>query len=133
MQAVSPRILALDEFGQQGLIEFPETGELALERNAKVPGHPAQPGDDLLIWTTGLGSPDQITAGTIQVKIGTLYANVDRVVSAHGFAGLHGVEFRVPGALNFGDAVPVELRVLTPSSHPVDINRVSASIEAVRP
>jgi uncharacterized protein (TIGR03437 family) len=132
MQEVSPRILTLNDFGQQGLIEFPETGDLAVERNADVVGHPAQLGDRLLIWATGIGLPDQIATGRIQVKVGAVYTNVDRAVSASGSPGLYGIEFRVPAALNFGDAVPVELSVVTPSGHSVDSNQISASIEAVR-
>jgi uncharacterized protein (TIGR03437 family) len=133
VQEVSPRILPVEDSGQQGLIVFPETGDVAVARNAKVPGHPAQPGDRLVVWGTGLGLAEQIMAGTVQVRVGTVYANVDGVVSADGFAGLSGVEFRVPRALNFGDAVPVELHVLPPSGHPADSNEVTASIEPVRP
>jgi hypothetical protein len=46
MPEASPTILSLDAQSQTvGVISFPDTTDLAMMRNFKVPGHPAQSGD----------------------------------------------------------------------------------------
>ena len=130
MQAVSPTILSLDGSGQgQGLLSFSDTGELAMERNYRVNGHPAQPGDEVLIWATGLGGA--ASAETVLVKIGEVYAGVEAVQPVVGHAGLSAISVRVPLASIAGDAVPVQLELSTPDSGRVTSNTVTAAFESI--
>ena len=57
MMEASPTIFPLDSSsGKQGLISFPAAKDLVMNRNFRIPAKPAQPGDPIVIWATGLGS-----------------------------------------------------------------------------
>ncbi len=64
MMEASPTILSMDESPQgQGLIRFYGTNDLVMDRNFRVPSHPAQPGDQISILATGLGSAEDLFPG----------------------------------------------------------------------
>jgi len=128
MQAAWPTILSLDGSHQgQGMISFAGTNELVMERNFQVRGHPAQPGDDVVIWATGLGDRP-----TVQVRIAGSNAEVESVQPVSAYAGVFAVQVRVPLTALVGDAEPVLLEVATPNSQLVTSNVVTADFEAAR-
>ena len=57
MLAASPEVFQLDHelLGTQGAVTFAGSNRVASVRHFAVHGSPAQPGDQLVIWTTGLG------------------------------------------------------------------------------
>ena len=103
-----------------------------MERNYRVPAHPAQPGDQIVIRATGLGTAAEALSGTMLVKLSDVYVGVESVQAVSGYAGVYAVRVRVPAAMTFG-AVPVQLQSMTPDGHPRNSNSVTAVFEAVRP
>jgi uncharacterized protein (TIGR03437 family) len=132
MQEASPTILSLEDQSQaQGVVSFPDTTDLAMMRNFRVPAHPAQPGDQIMIWASGLG-PTAASAGTVLVKLGDAAAKVESVNAVSGQAGLYTIQVQVPVVVAFGDAVPVQIQVATPDGRQFNSNTVTATIEPVR-
>ncbi|HTX34306.1 MAG TPA: putative Ig domain-containing protein, partial [Bryobacteraceae bacterium] len=136
MRLATPAILSLDGSGRnQGVISFATASgrstELAMPRNYQVPAHPAQPGDELLIWGSGLGSPSEVTAGTLQVEVGGMDAAVESIQAVPSHAGVYTIQVRVPAVLDFGDALPVHIQVSTPDGKLVSSNRVTIAVEPV--
>jgi uncharacterized protein (TIGR03437 family) len=132
MQEASPTILSLEDQSQaQGVVSFPDTTDLAMMRNFRVPAHPAQPGDQIMIWASGLG-PTAASAGTVLVKLGDAAAKVESVNAVPGQAGLYTIQVQVPVVVAFGDAVPVQIQVATPDGRQFNSNTVTATIEPVR-
>jgi uncharacterized protein (TIGR03437 family) len=131
MQAVSPRVLSLDGAGQ-ALISFAGTNNLVTARTYRLPGQPAQPGDQVSLWATGLGLPDQIDPGRVAVKFGDLYAGAESVHRVSGYAGIEGVEVQVPATAEPGSAVPVCIEVLSPEGQQVTSNCAYTAVEANR-
>ncbi len=133
MREASPRILPLDGSARkQGLVSFAGTADLVMERNPGVLAHPAQPGDAILIWATGLGSAAESSSGTVLVRFGDVYTQADAVHAVAGHAGVYTVQVRVPAGLAFGDAVPVELQVTVSDGRQLSSPGVTAGIEPVR-
>jgi uncharacterized protein (TIGR03437 family) len=133
MQENTPRILSLDgKDAGQGMILFPETGELAMQRNYQIPAHPAQPGDRALVWVTGISSSRKLP-GAIQIKIGDVPAEVESMQSVAGYAGLDAIYVRIPAGTEFGDAVPVQLEILSSNGRLVRSNSATAAVERARP
>jgi uncharacterized protein (TIGR03437 family) len=132
MQTVSPEIFSLDGSARdQGVISFAETTDLAMERNATVPAHPAQPGDEILIWGTGFGAAAEDSARHVSVKLGDIEVAVESVRAVPGYAGVYTIQTRVPAAIVVGDAIPVEVRMTTPDSKLVQSNTVKVTVEAI--
>jgi uncharacterized protein (TIGR03437 family) len=100
-----------------------------MARNFRVPAHPAQPGDEIVLWGTGFGPAAQVNGGQIAVKVGSVVANVDAVRAVPGHAGVYTVQVRVPAATVFGDSVPVQLQVTGGDGKSVDSNTVAIAIE----
>jgi hypothetical protein len=117
MLEASPAILSLSHS---------DSADLAAMRNFLAPAHPAQPGDPLLILSSGLGS------GPLLVKIGDISGDVESVTAVPGSAGLYAIQTRVPAGTMFGDAVPVQVQVATPGGRQFTSNTVTAAIEPVR-
>ena len=84
----------------------------------------------VVIRATGLGM-NGVSSTALQVKIGEAYATADSVQPVADHAGLYAIQFRIPAAAAFGDAVPVALE-LTSNGRPVTSNAVTAAIEPVR-
>jgi hypothetical protein len=130
MQEASPMILSLDSSGEnQGLVSFVGSTDIVMDRNFSVPAHPAQPGDQVLIWTTGLGSAASATP-SMSVKLGDVYAEVDSAQAVPGYAGLYALRVRIPDT-TFGNAVTVQLEVATPDAHTFNSNSVTIAVEPV--
>ena len=133
MSQASPRILSLGRSGQnQGTLSFVDNTDLVMERDFSLLGHPAQAGDAVLIWATGLDAAGGTSAAALLVKIGEASATAESVQSVAGHAGLYAIQVRVPAATAFGEAVPVQLQALTSNGQQVTSNLVTAAIEPVR-
>ena len=131
MLAASPTIFSLDGSGQnQGLISFADTTDIVMARNSQVPAHPAQPGDRIVIWATGLGSAPSASNRAVMVKLGDVYAEVESVEAVSGYAGVYTIQMCVPASPTFGDAVPVQLEIVTPEGQ-FQSNTVIVAIEPV--
>ena len=129
MREATPRILSLrDTEGEQGVVSFADSADLAMPRNAQVTAHPAQPGDTIQIWTTGLGLNAESQLATLSATVGGVDVPVQSVEAVPGAAGLYTVQLRAP--MVFGDAVPVRIEVITPGGSLVQGNTVSIAIEA---
>jgi uncharacterized protein (TIGR03437 family) len=111
VDSAAPLILTVDGADtNQGLVSFSGTSELVMERNHQIRARPAQPGDQIAIWATGLG----VTApplSAVSVKVGGMYAVVDSVQPVPAMAGVYTVQVRIPDGAVSGEDVPVELQV----------------------
>jgi len=131
MNEVSPVIRPLlGSAEDHGLLAFVGTQDRVMERDFSLSGHPAQPGDEVLIFASGLGKVD--TFATLLVEVGGAYARTDSVQPVAGHAGLYAIQVRVPTAPMFGDAVPVQVEVFSFGGQQVVSNVVTAAIEAAR-
>jgi uncharacterized protein (TIGR03437 family) len=129
MQEATPTILSMgDAEREQGVVSFADSAELAMPRNARVPAHPAQPGDTIRIWTTGLGLDAESRLATLSATVGGVDVPVESIQAAPGCVGLYTVQLRAP--MVFGDAVPVHIRVFTPGGLLPQSNTVLIAIEA---
>ena len=128
MREATPRILAMrDTEGTQGVISFAGTAELAMPRNVDMLGYPAQPGDTIKIWGTGLGLDAQSRTADFSVTMGGVDVPVESIQPVAGHAELYKVQLQVP--VTGGDAVPVRLRMVTTTGRVVWSNTVSAAVE----
>lgn len=128
MESTSPRIFTLGGGAPaQAVVSFSDTSDFAMARNFQVAAHPAQPGDEVLIWGTGLGNP--ANTGQISVTMGGVAAEVEAVMTMPGHAGVYAVQVRVPVATSFGDEVPVKLLVVGGDNKPVASNTATLAIE----
>jgi uncharacterized protein (TIGR03437 family) len=127
-----PTVLSMEDSQQdQGLISFYGTNDLVMERNFHLPSHPAQPGDQVVIFATGLGSAADSSPGTMLVKLSDISAGVESVQAVPGYAGIFAIQVRVPAAMTFG-VVPVQLQMVTSDGQQLNSNSVTAAFEAVR-
>jgi len=130
MRSASPWIFSLDVPGpKQGVASFVGTTELAMVRNAQVAAHPAQPGDEILLWGTGFGTSGEDPSGTVSVKIGGVDAQVESVNAVPGQAGVYTVQFRVPVPMVFGEEVPAQLQVTGSDGKVFNSNNVTIAVE----
>jgi uncharacterized protein (TIGR03437 family) len=132
MQSASPRIFGLAASGQsQGVVSFVGTTELAMARNSQVAAHPAQPGDEILLWGTGFGSSSEALPGIVSVKVGGVGAEVEAVNAVPGRSGVYTVQVRVPVPTVFGDGVPVQVQVIGSDGKLFSSNSVTVAVELV--
>jgi uncharacterized protein (TIGR03437 family) len=113
VQSASPEIFSMGGPGRkQGIVTFAGTEDLAMVRNAEVAAHPAQPGDQILLWGTGFGTSNEVPSGTMSVKIGGVDAPVECVSAVLGQLGVYTVQVRVPVPMVFGEEVPAQIQVI---------------------
>lgn len=120
MNRLAPRILAVSDA---------DSSQLVLQRDYTESGHPAQPGDEIVLSATGFGSM-AATPGAVLVRLGDLEARVDSVDAVPGQAGVYAIHCDIPSGTAFG-AEPLELHVVAPGGQDVSSNRVEAAIEPV--
>jgi hypothetical protein len=109
----SPALFSVSEDGQgQGAIWHATTGEIASA------GHPAVAGEILSMYTSGLAENSVIPP---QVSIGDRFGETLYFGAAPGYPGYYQVNFRVPGGVLSGPAVPVRLTYLGRPSNGVTI------------
>ena len=132
MLEATPSIVTLDGSGSgQGFVSIGGTKNLAMYRNFRIPAQPAQPGDEILIMATGLGSTAESAVGRVAVQISGIDAPVESVTPS-GQAGLYTIQARVPSGVAFGDAIPTMVQVVTPTGHHFDSESVTLTVEPVR-
>ena len=125
----NPTILSLDD-SEQGLISFSGTDELVMERSFTAPSRPAQPGDQIIIYATGLGSGETSNSGAMTVQFGSVSAAIEAVSPVPGRPGLFSVQVQTPPAIPSG-VVPVRLQITAVGGQLVSSNAVSATFEPV--
>jgi uncharacterized protein (TIGR03437 family) len=129
MQAVSPEIFTLEGSGSnQGAASFDGTAIVVSQRNYRFAGHPAQPGDVIQLWATGLGS----TPRTVEVQLGSELVEAQAIRAVETNPGVYAVQVRVP-AMAIGPHVRVQLQVTTPDGRQYLSNNVTMAVEAVNP
>ena len=129
MLAANPAILlAQSSNPEQGQITLSGTDRLATARDAQASGEPALTDDLVSIRAMGLGAIDG-AAGTISVQVGGLDAQVQSVVPAPDAAGIFLVTVRIPAAAPSGDAVPVQLELISATGTHLSSNQVTMAIE----
>jgi uncharacterized protein (TIGR03437 family) len=133
MQEASPTLLTLDEGQDQALITIAGTGQLAMARNFKVAAQPAQPGDSVSIWATGLDSSLATGDSQVLLRVGDVTVTADAVEPLPGFAGVFQMEARLPSAVAFGEAVPVQIQILRADGQHIRSNTATMAIEPVQP
>jgi uncharacterized protein (TIGR03437 family) len=130
MESAAPRIFSLQDSGEnQGLVSFAGSTELAMSRNPERPAHPAQPGDELVIWGSGFGLPAQASTRTVSVQLGDVDAEVESIDAVPGYAGVYAVRVRVPIPLTYGETVPLQLKVISPDGKQFNSNSVAIAVE----
>jgi uncharacterized protein (TIGR03437 family) len=112
-------------------VSFAGGTDLVTSRNYQFPAHPAQPGDEILIQATGLGSAANVSTGMLTVTIGGFQAAVESMNAVPGQAGVFAVRMHVPSGASLGDTVPLQIAIATPGGQAVG-NVVTVAIEAVR-
>lgn len=127
MQDASPWIFSAELPQQrQGIVSFAGSADLAMPRNSQTAGHPAQPGDELLILGTGFGS-----ATETWVRFGELSVDVLSIDADTARAGMYRIRVRVPDSVPLGDAVPVQAGLTAPDGTTLTSNSVTIAIEPV--
>ena len=128
MQSASPAIFSLDGSGNdQGMVSFAGGDELAATRDFRLAGHPAQAGDEILIWGTGFGTSD---ARAMRVEVGGAAAEVESVDAVPGQAGVYTVHARVLPAATPAGAAPVRVLVYSPDGRQFESNTVTVALQA---
>jgi len=94
-----------------------------------LPGNPAQPGDRVSIWTTGLDATDQTLPSSVLVKFGALSVEADSVHAVSEHAGTQAVEVQVPAAAGAGNVVPVCIEVFALTGQEVSSNCAYTTLE----
>jgi uncharacterized protein (TIGR03437 family) len=132
MQSASPWLFRMSTASQnQGWVSFVGTTDLAMPRNNELSAHPAQPGDEILIFGTGLGSSIGGASWTVSARVGGVDAEVEAVNPVPGHTGLYTVKVRVPVPMEFGDDVPLKLQVTNPDGSVSPSNSVTIAVEPV--
>jgi len=145
MLYAQPGIFSLDGSGQgQGAILIANTANIAMAHVGGIPSQPAQPGQSISIYATGLGPVDfdvptgqpapvghlvKVTA-PLDVQIGGVSAEVSFAGLAPGFTGLYQVNAKVPSTATPGDAITVQLVTHLPDGTLAMSNIVTIAIAA---
>ena len=131
MRTATPTILSVEGTGQnQGMIWL-SGSSLATARDYRMVGQPAQPGDEVWISASGLGGASDITTETVRVEVGGMNAEVESVKPVSGQAGMYSIQVRVPAVIDYGDAMPIQLRISVPDGKQVVGNQVTMAVEPV--
>jgi uncharacterized protein (TIGR03437 family) len=128
----------------QGVILITYTNELAMPKTAGTASRPAQPGENLTIYATGLGeTQDIVPLGTpapsdpvillknkITVVIGGIEIDPELSTLAPGRVGLDQINAQLPQGVPTGPAVSLYLQVTMPDGTVVRSNTVTLAIQA---
>jgi uncharacterized protein (TIGR03437 family) len=126
MEAAAPVILsAADSAGTPGGILFAGSDDQVVERSPRLTGRPAQAGDEIVMWVTGLGAS---TAPSISVEVDGLDAEVRSVSAIAGSPGLSAIQVRVPQLTTVG-AVPIQLQIALPDGREIRSNSIAIESE----
>jgi uncharacterized protein (TIGR03437 family) len=102
--SITPGVFSADGSGSgQGVVHLTGTSLLATARDYRVLGQPAQPGDSITLWATGI-DPNGLQP---IITVGGLLSAVKTVSAVPGWAGICQITVAVPAGVPPGDAVPV--------------------------
>jgi uncharacterized protein (TIGR03437 family) len=128
MQEATPTLLpARSSNPNQGRITLAGTNHLATTRDSNAIGEPAQTGDLVSIQATGLGASG--SSGSIRIVVGGVDAQVQSIVPAPDAAGVFLINVRIPSAAPLGDAIPVQLEMISLTGRRLSSNTVTLAIE----
>jgi uncharacterized protein (TIGR03437 family) len=128
MLEANPVILVAQGSNQsQGQITLSGSDALVTTRDSGASGQPAQIDDLISIHATGLGASASLAS--IAVKVGGVDAQVQSVVPAPDAAGVFLINVRIPAAAPIGDAVPVQLEMVSATGRHLVSNNVTLAIE----
>jgi uncharacterized protein (TIGR03437 family) len=144
VQYATPGIFTLDGSGKgQGAVLIDNSAAVAMA-HAEAPSRPAQPGDSISIYATGLGpvtvtlpsgqsAPlDKLvrTVALVDVLIGGVHAEVTFAGLAPGFAGLYQVNAKIPADAPAGDAISLQIATHVPDGSIAQSNVVTMAVAA---
>lgn len=104
--------------------------QIAMARNHRYPGQPAQPGDTIRIPVTGLSS--SADPNLIGVQIGDIEVAAESVQALEGASGIVTVSATLPQAVRAGDAIPIIVRDRAPDGQISVSQSATIAIEAPR-
>jgi uncharacterized protein (TIGR03437 family) len=137
MAAVTPALFSMNQQGSgQGAVRIANTPTIPAPVGAFEGSHPAQAGDFLEVYCTGLGAVtpavvDGAPAGSVPLSwtllnptvfIGGLKSLVTFSGLTPGTAGLYVVDVQIPNGVTTGDAVPISLLIGGVQSNTVTIS-----------
>jgi uncharacterized protein (TIGR03437 family) len=142
MREAAPELFTLGATNQ-GLILLGTTNQIAMQTNRAVPSRPAQIGESLTIYASGLGESDGgVPAGTpaplgspvmlknrIRVVVGGLEIDPTFAGLAQGTVGLSQVDAQIRPDVLAGSAVPLYVEVILPDGTVVESNEVTVAID----
>lgn len=129
MPEAAPGIFTVDGTGEgQGMVLFQGTSTVAMARNPRVLGQPAQPGDRVAIRMTGLPPQAQPL-----VRLGDMVIPAQSVEPVDGNPGIWDVLVTLPSGVVAGDAVPVAIQLVQAGGQITKSNTVTIAVEPVRP
>jgi uncharacterized protein (TIGR03437 family) len=142
MLAAAPDLFTLNGT-TQGVILIASTNELAMTKTAGAASRPAQPGEPLTIYASGLGETQRlVTPGAlapsnplvllknkITVVAGGVEIDPDLSTLAPGTVGLYQINTQLPPGVPLGPAVPLFIRVTMPNGAVAESNTVTLAIE----
>jgi uncharacterized protein (TIGR03437 family) len=146
MLAAAPDLFTLSgantNGANQGVILITSTNELAMRKTTGTASRPAQPGENLTIYATGLGeTQDIVPLGTpassnppillkneITVVVGGTKIDSQRPTLAPGTVGLDQINAQLPDGTPVGPAVSLYIQVTTPDGTVVRSNTVTLAI-----
>jgi uncharacterized protein (TIGR03437 family) len=146
MQSAAPALFTLDGT-KQGVVLIANTNEIAMETNKAIPSRPAQPGEFLTIYTSGLGeSVEEVVPGDaapsnrqillknkVTIEVGGVEIEPAFAGLAPGAAGLYQVNVQLPAVEQAGDSVPLYIQVRLSDGTLRQSNVVNFAIQAANP
>jgi uncharacterized protein (TIGR03437 family) len=127
LEASPVLLLAQGSAQNQGQITLSGADALATTRDSGASGQPAQIDDLISIRATGLGAAP--SAASISIQVGGVDAQVQSVVPAPDAAGVFLINVRIPAAAPTGDAVPLQLELISATGRHLSSNQVTLAIE----
>lgn len=122
--AVAPSIFTVDATNQ-GVVQIASSNEIAAPAREAIVSRPAQTGETLTIYATGLGTAEY----PVRVAIGDKYAGPASVTSTPLGAGVFQIGATIPEGTTTGPAVPLHLEVILPDLTTVWSNTVTLAIQ----
>ncbi len=144
MAAVTPAVFVLSPLGPaQAAALLGGSSLIVMPRNGLVPSEPAEVGDVISLYVSGLGEVDRpVSIGDpapldhlvralsdVHVSFGGIQGEVTFAGYAPGYVGLYQVNVKIPAGLATGDAVPLWIEVPQSGGTIVKSAPVSIAIE----
>jgi uncharacterized protein (TIGR03437 family) len=131
MAEAAAQIVTLDGSGQgQAAITIADTSRVAMPRNYRYPGQPAEVGDDVSIPVIGIGATTNLA--TLVLKIGGISTPIRTVQPMAGEAGVMEIRASIPDGVAFGDSVPVTVETALPGGRVLSSNPATIAIELLQ-